>query len=622
MLKVTIDQGGDYLDYLKPFVLDVLYEYRPDPIVDSKIKEYILKDFGLEIPDRTIQIVLKRLSRTYALEKKDGVYHIKGNLANPGITSKKADAIRNIDSVVEGLIEFSKGTNFLIADKDSAVDAICTFLSEFGIQCLRAFIRGTTIPNLTSRNESDIALVSKYVIHLSETSPERFNSFMIMVQGHMIANALLAPDLQNAPKSYSDVTFFFDTPILIHLLGLEGELKYKAAKELIDLLYRLGAKLAFFSHTKEELRRVILGVAYNLDKTDPRGAIILHARRCQKTKSDFILLAGNFEKKLKELGIEEVETPKYSPAFQIDEAAFQEVLDEEISYYNNQAKLFDINSVRSIYAIRRNVCPTMLERAKAVLVTSNSALAHAAWKFGQNIKESQEVSTVVTDLSLANMAWLKLPMAAPNLPMKEILAYSYAALQPSQDFLNKYMAEVDKLEQEQKITSQDHQLLRSSVIAQDELMHLTLGQEKALTEQTITETLQRTIKEIKKEETQKLMAEKEAHNQTQLQLSYLQDERQNIKKRLLLASQSKARKVSWAVFFIIGIIFLLALISGIYTAKNNLMKWILRSSAVIFIAFSLVSLIWGTTLKKMHLNMEERLSNRYYKGACKRLGIN
>jgi len=61
MLKVTIDQGGDYLDYLKPFVLHVLSKYRPSPIIDSKIKEFIIKEFGLEIPERTIQIVLKPL---------------------------------------------------------------------------------------------------------------------------------------------------------------------------------------------------------------------------------------------------------------------------------------------------------------------------------------------------------------------------------------------------------------------------------------------------------------------------------------------------------------------------------------------------------------------------------
>ncbi len=212
-------------------------------------------------------------------------------------------------------------------------------------------------------------------------------------------------------------------------------------------------------------------------------------------------------------------------------------------------------------------------------------------------------------------------MAAPNLPMKEILAYSYAALQPSQDFLNKYMAEVDKLEQEQKITSQDHQLLRSSIIAQDELMNLTLGQEIALTEQTITETLQRTIKEIKKEETQKLMAEREAHRQTQQQLSDLQEERQNIKKKLFCRSQLIAKIESWVVFIIILLFLLVALPSGINTLRNSLARWILKFSTILLIVFSLVSFIWGAPLNKLRLNFEKRLTSWHFKRACKKISI-
>ena len=52
----------------------------------------------------------------------------------------------------------------------------------------------------------------------------------------MLANALLCPDLRNAPKSYRGVSFYLDTPILIRLLGLEGELKQTAVRELIGLL--------------------------------------------------------------------------------------------------------------------------------------------------------------------------------------------------------------------------------------------------------------------------------------------------------------------------------------------------------------------------------------------------
>ena len=71
---------------------------------------------------------------------------------------------------------------------------------------------------------------------------------MIMLQGHMLANALLCPDLSQAPKTYKNVSFFFDTPILASILGVQGVHRKDAAGALIRLLLHLGATIATFSH--------------------------------------------------------------------------------------------------------------------------------------------------------------------------------------------------------------------------------------------------------------------------------------------------------------------------------------------------------------------------------------
>lgn len=235
MLKVNIDQGKDYLDYLVPFILQILVDHKPDPVTDSVIKDYIRTDFGLEIPERAIQIVLKRLSRKYPLKKEMGVYHITGDLPDPEIFRKKAEAERHIRAVITGLKEFSRSTVRPIRDDEDAVKVICAFLAKFDIPCLRAYLRGTAIPSVVSE-ETGIVLMSQYLLHLRERDPERFDSFMIIVQGHMLANALLAPDLQNAPKTYVGVTFYLDTPLVLRLLGLEGEYKRVAVGELTKLL--------------------------------------------------------------------------------------------------------------------------------------------------------------------------------------------------------------------------------------------------------------------------------------------------------------------------------------------------------------------------------------------------
>ena len=81
----------------------------------------------------------------------------------------------------------------------------------------------------------------------------------------MLANALLCPDLHKAPKTYKNTVFYLDTPLIIKLLGLEGESGKYAADELVDLIRNLGGKIAAFSHTFIEVKSAVMRAADNID---------------------------------------------------------------------------------------------------------------------------------------------------------------------------------------------------------------------------------------------------------------------------------------------------------------------------------------------------------------------
>lgn len=607
MLKVNIDQGKDYLDYLRPFILQVLVDHRPDPVTDEVVHDYLRTQFGLEIPARTVQVVLKRLSRAHPLKREEGVYHITGALPDPGISLEKSKANRHIQAVVSGLLEFAKGGTQCIAVEDEAVTAICGFLSEFNIPCLRAYLRGTTIPTVEGKRQAHTVLVSDYVLHLQRSDPERFESFMILVQGHMLANALLCPDLQNAPKTYKGVTFYLDTPLLVQWLGLEGEPKKRAAEELIRLLHNLGAAVATFSHSCEELDRVLRGAADHIDSSEGRGAIIFEARRSGRTKSDLLLLAGQIDQLLAEARVDVKATPRYTEAFQIDETAFEKVLEDEINYFNPRARDYDVNSVRSVYVLRGNTAPASVEKSKAMLVSSNSAFARAAYDYGKQFEASPEVSSVITDFSLANMAWLKAPMGAPSLPTTELLAYSYAALQPSKVLLDKYLTEIDKLQKQGKLSARDHQLLRSSIIGQEELVRLTLGDETALTEETVSETLRRVTSEIKEEESERIKQEQDRHRATQEQLDETSAQLESLQRRSYWRCRRNAQLCAWAVS---GVVFVL-LVSGIAAGlglrgQNPVIGWSLVLGSAFLAVASLANLLFGATVRQCHESIQTK----------------
>ena len=622
MLKVNIDQGRDYLDYLRPFILQVLCDHKPNPVTDVAVRDHILKDFGLEIPERAVQIVLKRLSHQYPLTREHGVYRITGELPNPCIATEKADADRHIRAVVAGLKEFSKDTVRPITSDDEAVQAICAFLAEFNIPCLRAYLRGTAIPTIEKHYDALIVLVSKYVLSLQETDPERFDSFLVVVKGHMLANALLCPDLQQAPKTYKGVTFYFDSPLLIRRLGLEGQAKQAAVENLIASLRNLGGKVAAFSHSRDELERAVRGSAEFVDSQDGHGGIVMEARKTGVTKSDLLLVAGQIDDRLAEAGIEIMPTPSHVRDFQIDEKAFEGVLKDEVGYHNPRAKDDDINSVRSIYVLRSGNTPRNVEHSKAVLVTHNSDFAKAAFEYGKNHEESREVSSVITDFSLANMAWLKAPLGAPEIPMTEVIAFSYAALQPRKGLLDKYLEEIEKLEQQGIITERDHQLLRSSEVAQRELMNLTLGEEDALTAHTVTETLTRVTAEIKKEENEKYQEEKASHLQTQQDLAAERKEKQSVQRRLYWRCHCKATGCAWVVSIILGALIVIGLAAGIgLTTSNQVIGWVLASGMGALILVTLGNLFLGTTVRGLYRWVHARCLTWFLRREAASLGL-
>ena len=567
ILKVNIDHGRDYLDYLKPFIVDILAHENLERVTDEKIHQLLLTKFGLYIPQRSIQIVLKRIAKNYPLKKQEGIYKITGTLQpNINIAVQKAKVQRHIQAVISGLIAFSKSTKNPIDSDTRAEKVLLDFLSKFNIPCLKAYLRGTALPDIEDSHKGDIVLVSKYIIKLQKTDPERFKTFMILVQGQMYANALTCPDLAQIPDTYKDVTFYFDTPLLLQLLGLNTDYAKKAIKNLIELLHQLSGKVAVFSHSRDELKWTIQSSAEYINKQEGRGSIVREARRSGKTKSDLLLLVQKIDDKLQNLQIQVENTPRYDPdqyRFQIDESILDDMLEDEVSYRNPEARKHDINSVRSIYVLRKGSSPNTVEKSKAVLVSSNIAFAKVAYNYGKKYKELKQVSSVITSFSLANMAWLKAPLGANQIPELEVLAFSYVALRPSPEWLHKYLNEIEKLEKTDKtdkITARDHQLLRSSFHVEKELMDMTMGDEDALTEETITEALKRVTSEIKKEETEKLTKEQKQHQETRKKLTEERTKNYETKDRLYWFCNKKAKH--WSYFLTILVI-ILSIIFGI-----------------------------------------------------------
>ena len=139
ILKVEINRNGDYLTYLEPFVLQILADCNSDVVATGYITDSLQQRFGLAIPERTAEIVLRRLTRRKILTRANREFRITGSIPDPQLVSKQADAERHILSVINGVQRFSLESINPMEDEDQVVEPICGFLSEFDVSCLRSY---------------------------------------------------------------------------------------------------------------------------------------------------------------------------------------------------------------------------------------------------------------------------------------------------------------------------------------------------------------------------------------------------------------------------------------------------------------------------------------------------
>jgi len=544
MLKVDIDQQHrNYVDYLSPFIIDVLNVDSPEIVTDGSVADKLLARFGLKVPTKAVQHVLRRFQRKGYLALEDGIFGITPKLPSSELERTRAQAKAHIDSVIAALIAEANEHN-LSWTVEEATRAATSFLGKFTVDCLRSYVFNTALPSVPEKRSVELYVVSKFITKAQERGEPAFESFIVLVKGLMYSNALLCPDLESLEKKFQDVTFYLDTPLLLNLLGLQGRDAKRSADELVALLLKLRGSLAVFSHTIMESQQVLAAAAANLNNPRATGKVIEEARRSGVQLSDLILIRDTVDERLRRISVRPKRTPEYTVDYQIDDKEFESVLAEEVYYKGEAALLNDLNSVRSIYALRTGRQPVRLEDAGAVFVTTNQGFARAAFHAGRNHNSTREVSSVITAYSLANIAWLKSPLEAPTLPLRETMALCYAALEPSRDLFRKYVQEMDRLLEAGQITARDHEILRLSPSAQQELMELTLGDEHALTASSIKSILANARATIVAEQDQTHLAELQALSQVgEAKLSEAQ-KRENALAERVDAAQAEAKAAS------------------------------------------------------------------------------
>ena len=633
ILKEQMNNNEDYLSYFNPFVIGILKKLDlSTPINDELISEQLHSVCGLKFPKRIVQLMLKKVSKKGILTKKNGIYTIVQEKLEKqeNIFAKTGPIKSQLFDLINNFSEFCKEKYKVSLTEEDSLDAFIQFLSKFSISAIRLSISGTAFEVPKRNKDVNLIYISQYILSIFKTDRKRFEEFEILLKGNMIANSIVSDTLIDTPQTFKNVVFYLDTPIIVELYGLDGVILEEAANELLELVAKIGGKFAVFEHTKQETSSLIYRAAEQYDVPESRlnNKILENLLETGLSKSDLQLKAEKLSEFLASKGIETEEDPDIEIEYCIDEVSLSKLMDEHIGQYREKVKRQDIRSVQNIYQLRKNKPSNRLEECSAVFVTNNPKLASAIHEYGRIMSDENNVSAVITDFSLANMAWLKAPLGACDLQKIELLSMAYLSLQPSNELLQKYLTEIEKLQKDESISDSDYFLLTCQV-NNSELVIYTLGNEDALTKETIMSLLERIKTEIRSEESQKLAEEESKHKETKNELSVtkkeLDDSKSELSKitqKIIWNSKEYANKVvgfinAFMIFIIIvGLVPQIPVIPSLLS-KLEFVKWI----SLILAILSGLSLLTGFCIFKWLEKYRKHLATKYIRKQEKKLDI-
>lgn len=513
---------SDLLDLIRPFVLYAVgVTTKVGDIIDvESICRYMESEFGYQSFQCAVveRILLRETSdavkqENRIIKKENRKFILIASLSTQveKFNSKRIVCKEHSDAVTTALAGYLNHNRACRRDNYTASEAEVFLLSFFERQGGSIVLSADDLRQISFKNSELDFFIGKFILEENEKRSPLMDYIVELVKGYFVTTALYlqAENLDVTHASFSNVTFYLDTRLLLALLGFKSSQENESVQEMVKSLQRNGAKLACFSYNIEEVENILEAykqstvsprrypATITLEFFDERGASYTHVDAAQKA---FIQRLRNsqvneisFEAALISAGAKDRATGL------LNDDELRSILLEMKPSYNVSTLPDDLAAINTVSRIRRGKRLPNIENCKAVFVTSNPLLVSGTKQLLINHSEDVGFPLAITGNDLCVMAWLKDFERSSNLPKMRLLENVLAALTPSKELMDAYFDNVDYLEKQGDLSGDEAALLRMDQFAKKELMELTKG-EKGNLSTAIVRTIREKIRKESKEE--------------------------------------------------------------------------------------------------------------------------
>lgn len=507
ILSYLKEKGKTQLDLYVPLVCQSIIKHSAKTVSRDNLQHWLSEDYGLsQVYKGVLDSLLSRMSGTF-LERDKGVYYVKDaeiQKATEGIDGSIDERV--FSDLSTRVKQFADAKYSLVFTEELILQGIMDFLHTRDGDML--FEQDQLSSVLQKQKEGKTThtkvkyIISRYILWSKENEPEVFKLFAKLSMGHALTSVITMKDVSAYVGKMKGVIVALDSPILFSLIGLAETSKRELIEELISILKKQEVEFVVFEKHFQEFKQTISSAIhslytknYNLEKA---SRLLRYAVRTRMNHYALSLKLQQVDSILDKWSIRVTPSPAVPSDYSEIDIAFLEDLMINRYTENHPEMLDDIQRriietdadvVSYIYRIRGNDVATSLKNSKAILVTTNTALAYASKH--PNLSSVRHIIPVcMTDVFLSTVLWFNYPDSDGSFNEKALICECYNNITVSDELLNRFYHDVEKLNEESPFTEEQLLEANTSDVVIEMLENKTFNDPELYTEMTAAEIME------------------------------------------------------------------------------------------------------------------------------------
>ncbi|GJL95343.1 MAG: hypothetical protein DHS20C05_17480 [Hyphococcus sp.] len=432
------------VECITPLVIEACRQQAGNQYVIDDITTFISNTYKLELPYFLVDEMRSELVKIGAIKKDNTIqaYICHDAQLPPGQSSEGLGFnVEDIDVVEKSLSRFAQKKAILkpISTKSWGESLIRFFQSDAKQHKTNvANVKGALVANPASIENQ---IIAEFIQSEFEKKTPIYDLIEKIFYGTLVAEFFVRVESTGNKAEYAGLKIFYDTTVLLRLMGTSGDALRIATLEMHQILQDLGCETYYFSHTLTELNSIIDAIAKQLDNTayihhETRNALI----KGEVTRAKILTLAQSPDTELGKLGVFGFEGAFNRPQddkHQVDELAFQKRLSAtNLNVYQvGLAAQYDAESLSQTVRLRGGTRTNDVSKCKSLFVTHNSTLVNLARDFllTEGQLNTRSIGPMFTVGQITTIAWIvnEIPFD-PTRISKELIANCYHASLPGE----------------------------------------------------------------------------------------------------------------------------------------------------------------------------------------------